>query len=114
MAQYFDMLREEDPNILSDGSTEAALYESGSVTNHMIDDLPVETPKTDAERSLLQRSGYFPNDDGTYQTGIRDMASGMQQRELLKREAREMEYNKTKNSMTVSYTHLTLPTKRIV
>jgi len=99
MAQYFDMLREEDPIILSDGSTEAALYESGSVTNHMIDDLPVETPKNDAERSLLQRSGYVPNEDGTYQTGIRDMASGMQQRELLKREAREMEYNKTKNSM---------------
>ena len=99
MAQYFDMLRKQPPTLLSDGSPEEDLYKSASVTNHIIDDLPVITPKTDAERSSVQRSGYVPNEDGTWQTGIRDMASGMQQRELLKREAREMEYNKTKNSM---------------
>ena len=98
MAQYFDMLREEDPNILSDGTSEAALYESGSVTNRLINDLPVVTAKNDAEASLLQRSGYVQNQDGAYQTPIRDIAQGMQQRELLKREAREIEYNKTKNS----------------
>lgn len=98
MAQYFDMLREEDPNILSNGKPEAALYESGSVTNRLINDLPLITPKDDAEASLLQRSGYVQNQDGTYQTPIRDLAQGMQQRELLKREAREIEYNKTRNS----------------
>ena len=98
MAQYFDMLREEDPNILSNGKPEAALYESGSVTNRLITDLPLITPKDDAEASLLQRSGYVQNQDGTYQTPIRDLAQGMQQRELLKREAREIEYNKTRNS----------------
>lgn len=99
MAQYFDTLRKQPPILLSDGSTEAALYESGSVTNHMIDDLPVIRPENDAERSSLQQSGYVPREDGTWTIGIRDMASGMQQRELLKREAREMDYNKTKNSM---------------